>query len=94
MATTTYILLVCLFSVDPYLFKTNNRVISVCMYSSLNYSVYNYVCAILVVFVCTMVAERGRVAEKRHIQFFLIFPQLLSYIVGYEPKYSSTDEQC
>ena len=56
------------------------------MYSSLNYSVYNYVCTTLVVFVCTtlvlfvcttlvvfmctMVAERGRVTEKHHIQIF------------------------
>ena len=60
------------------------------MYSSLNYSVYNYVCTTLVVFmcttlvlfvcttlvvfVCTMVGERGRVAEKCHIQIFLFFP--------------------
>ena len=27
--------------------------ISVCMYSSLNYSVYNYVCSTLVLFVCS-----------------------------------------
>ena len=66
------------------------------MYSSLNYSVYNYVCTILVVFmcttlvlfmcttlvlfVCTMDAEKGWVAETGHIQLFLVFYFLAPFI--------------
>ena len=58
-------------------------------------TVYNYVCTTLIVFVCTIVAERGVVCrvvgwvtEKRHIHTnkFLIFnflaPFIYSRIVG------------